>query len=470
MKIYAREVEKIMRTLPVGYYLGSDYDVSLDEEIDSSFFSPTENKIVISFKQIASAMEEVEDRSEMEMMVRSNFYHELSHVILTPHDLVPDDIINVYEDERIERYMANYYKGVDFKKNVVRTCHYHGEAPNPANPFEVFYYAVRFRHGTPAQLRAVEYYVNTGGRASADLIAQYAYQLWYSITGIRAPKKKEQEAQRKEMSLPKSDEEQPISSISDEDFKTQFEKEAPQRGFSMKKEAVKRMMRETYVGKLNKFNPAFNKKASILFEGFNKRTNAGNAFCAYSGVLNPRNADRADCRFFDRRAMVQGVNKFGKVHVNLFLDVSGSFIPNQDATNALLAELIDIEKRFPYFSFDVIACGEGEQKMPKSHRFIICSGGNHLDTQIMRLYREAQKPNCANYNIILFDGDANPFRMPRGKNAFSAFDHENCFLISEFENQQHIEKAVSKAKVVYSVDYLKELEDNLLNALRLALQ
>jgi hypothetical protein len=67
-----------------------------------------------------------------------------------------NDIINVFEDERMETLLANYYHDVDFKSNVYRFNGLEvGEIPTATNKFQQFYNLVRFRSGTPERLARV---------------------------------------------------------------------------------------------------------------------------------------------------------------------------------------------------------------------------------------------------------------------------------------------------------------------------
>ena len=51
---YAK-IDKILKTLPVGYYLGHNIEVSLSQE-NESYFNYVDNKIVISASMIQQAL------------------------------------------------------------------------------------------------------------------------------------------------------------------------------------------------------------------------------------------------------------------------------------------------------------------------------------------------------------------------------------------------------------------------------
>ena len=60
-----------------------------------------------------------------------------------------------------------------------------------------------------------------------------------------------------------------------------------------------------------------------IINTFNKKTNSGNGCTGYSGVFNPRNIRNNDYKYFDRNINAKGNNKYGKFHLNLFIDESG---------------------------------------------------------------------------------------------------------------------------------------------------
>ena len=106
-------VQEVLRTLPIGYYLGRNIEVELSHD-DHSYYMPDKDKIVIGYGSIKRSynmyMSNASDMTEkyqfdLEELVRSILYHEISHVILTPARLKSmalskyDDIINMPADE-----------------------------------------------------------------------------------------------------------------------------------------------------------------------------------------------------------------------------------------------------------------------------------------------------------------------------------------------------------------------------------
>ena len=78
-----------------------------------------------------------------------------------------------------------------------------------------------------------------------------------------------------------------------------------------------------------------------------------------------------------------------------------------------------------------------------------------------------QKPNTNNYTIACFDGDACS-DGGRGDHGFGAFDHNNCVIISDYDNERYIRNDVHSARVIYTRDYTNELIKNVVDALEKA--
>lgn len=147
MNISTLTIKNIFDTLPVGYYLGRRIDVALNDG-DSAYFDPANDKIYVGAKIIQKAMTDIPDDSEfnLEEIIRGLLYHEISHVILTPAKLKLieaeyAEIINIFEDERIETLLRKYYMSVNFKKNVILLNKYYkgmspknAKQPRPAPP------------------------------------------------------------------------------------------------------------------------------------------------------------------------------------------------------------------------------------------------------------------------------------------------------------------------------------------------
>ena len=149
------EIKNIFETVPIGFYSGRKITCDLSEEGAISYYEPLADEITVSYPLIQAGLVKVpEDSSYAESAVRAMIYHEVSHAILTPPEPV-SEIINIFEDERIETVLKSFYYGVDFKKNIFYLNQYDG-TQKPKNAKEAFYHLVRYREGDPALLDEVD--------------------------------------------------------------------------------------------------------------------------------------------------------------------------------------------------------------------------------------------------------------------------------------------------------------------------
>ena len=179
-------VEDILKTLPIGYYLGRNINVVLDNGANS-FFDPITDKITIGYEMFRQTFAKVKTSYEMDLeeVIRGVLYHEISHVILTPSDLKMynrrlADQINIFEDERIETLMNNYYLKVNFKKNIIFICDYHGYT-KPKNAMDAFYQIVRFHAGPQQFVDRVKYIIkhfkNINAISTGSFVSDYVAEI-----------------------------------------------------------------------------------------------------------------------------------------------------------------------------------------------------------------------------------------------------------------------------------------------------
>ena len=498
MKVSLAQVETILKTLPIGLYALSRVETTLSADQETSFYNPVTNSITISYPIIALGLEKVTNPDLVETAVRTMLYHEVSHAILTPRNIYNTDIRNIAEDERIETLLRNYYLGVDFKWLVYQI---NDTGTTPKTALELFFNVVRLRKGTPAQLKLVREFIDKWQHlSSADTHRYEIYEycndieeLFQKITGVSSefpdapptvPMPSEGEGKGKEdkegTGAGEGDNgesgEQGAGAKADKDgdeqalAKAKAEQEGGGgRGHFHGAEEISAVVQKTLSQAVNRMHDTtLHNNLQQILQNFNKKNNSGSAMASYSGILNPRACGREDYRFFDRMATVNGANSYGTLHLNLFIDRSGSFRSSQTKVNTLLHSLILLERSVPNFSFDVVTTGETEELLDKEHLFLECNGGNRITPKAFDLVKMLQKPNTYNYNIVLFDGDAHSDSSPRlvEKVSFKPYNINNCTIISDTDNRKYIQKSVYKAKVIYTNNYVEELYDNVLTVLR----
>ena len=477
-----KRIEQLVSTLPIGLYCGRRVPCQLDYRHDASGYSPDQDAILISAKQIQKGLSTAKEK-DFEKMVRTNFYHEVSHAILTPTDMIPTDIYNIFEDERIETLLKDYYYGVDFEGMKRHMTGYRDDYPI-TDSLSAFFALVRFRKGKKELVDEVDRIIKRFSTLSRDgYSSDYTSEIENLFRKVASLTDSKEDIEKYLNDLKKQGEKEKSESetIREVSADGSVEETDSESDTAKKSETIitREQLKEIMEGAVrNKLDEKFFTTLSMLFENFNKKNSKGGALQGYSGVLNPRLADRKDYRIFERSASIRGNNQYGTFHLNVFIDTSGSFGRNDDTVNSMIRALEKIEKKNRTFTFDIITMGapSNEKVLPKDKRRIHSYGGNHLSRKIFDIFRKQQLPMTYNYNIILFDGDAYsndteiPFnvRLPNGE-GFKAFAHNNCTIISDGSNHRYIEKYCPTTKTIYTNSYCAELYNNIIKIMQKAL-
>ena len=504
MTLSKNELQVIADTLPIGYYAKARVSVAIDENAETSYFMPTTRQIFVSLQGVNTSLAKIDesDPAEAEKAVRAHLYHELSHAILTPNVMQPTDAINVFEDERIETLLADYYHKVDFKANIKALCDFDGKPPR--NPFEKFFYACRFRIGKKEWLDEVDRIINdfshlnwnsndteSRGKRVYDYTSAIE-SLYYRITHENVPRQEWQkmiddamkaqnqqgQGQNPQANVPKEYQpnaaEQGNTAGASGDEQTQAESAPPQEGQGQGAQ-TKEKGHGVGEGLIEKaFDQAFaemrdNDLYSALddiLQNYAKKNKGGSAMQTYSGVFNPRNCMRDDFRYFDRMSSVHGSNSYGSLNLNVFIDNSGSFDSNQKKANQVLATLCDLERKYPFFSVDIAFCGDEVQRVKKHEAYLTTDECTGVQTEAIAIVKKMQKPNTYNYNIVLYDGRAS-YNHHEMRCAYEPWDMSNSTLILDPSCEAEAKK-VHNAKVIISNNYLHDLSKNIILTLQRA--
>lgn len=527
MEVLFGEVLEVVNELPIGYYAKRRIDLRLDKEEPTSYYNPLEDKIVISYPIIARGLENADGEAESykETAIRSMVYHELSHAILTPPYLlelqrrVPPEVINIFEDERIETILKDFYMDVNFKQNLLHICG--NTIPTATNPIGVFFNLVRFRYYSDKKLvkeveRIINYYKDvstaTGQRDNNWKVHDYVWDIVKLYEKLL-----EQQMKQPNLTNPNSEETEEIvsdiqgsdksengydknnnatekSANKGQDSKTEngenseiekgeiSEAENGKNSETEKEEdsnAKQEKQVTIYTGEGGANNTLFEKilkqcynndfieQLNQIISNFNKKTGSGNGCTGYSGIFNPRNIKNNNYKFFDRKINSNGNNKFGKIHLNLFIDESGSFCALQDSANKLINSLARVEHTNPNFDFDLICDSEGFREMPKNKRKVTAEGGNSLDyAEVVEVMKKHTKKDCYNYNIVLHDGKVYSVSQ---KNAFLGWNRNNVSMIDTGDNRHHLEECKQAKVYIHPYEKLVNgLEAEVLNILKKA--
>ena len=472
MKVSKHYVESVVRTLPIGYYIGRNVPVQIVEGAEMSSYNPKDDCIEISLDQVLTGFDKVAegDYTTAETLIRSNYYHEVSHAFLTPSEMRVNDIVNIFEDERIERLLDDYYYGVDFEKSLNAI---NDRTVIPENAIQAFFALVRFHIGKPELVARVNEIINTHRQlhrnSGTSSIVKYVNDIESLFKDLCEDMGENVEEYMKMLAHAdggEGEEKAPIES-------------------KVGDRVVKGIKGLSATEVLARTEQEFRAKVPVdtklvdtlsrLFENYKKKNSGGSSLQAYSGVLNPRLASRTDYRIFERVSSVRGNNSFGNFHLNLFIDISGSFSSNQETTNQIIRALQVIEEKNPMFSFDVITINFEVKLKDRKNRYIRCTGGNHMDKDIFDIFRKQQFPMTCNYNIVMFDGDAysnDASRthkwVPNGY-GFLAFAQNNCTIVTDPDNKRYINQYCPTTRTIYTHNYNDELVDNIISVLYQAL-
>ena len=489
MTISKPELEKIADELPISYYAKARVEVKIDAEAPTSYFSPNTREIFVSLEGVNASLKNINgaDTEEAERAVRAHLYHELSHAILTPKILNPNDKINIFEDERIETLLDGFFMKVDFKENIKRLCDF-DENHIPQTNMEKFFYAVRYRIGNKKWLDEIDRIIKTYDYAWA---IEDLYRMICNDTSMNdeAWKNAIEEALKTQAQQGKGDTEIPSEydtpngnseandgaegeemSANDgngnaENNEGQNEQTAKGKGgrgagHSLFEEAI-----QTACEKIRDENLFF--ALDGILANFNKKNRGGSALPSYSGIFNPRSVARDDYKYFDRKTTVQGSNPYGSLHLNLFIDNSGSFDHCQDAANRIISTLCDLERKYPFFTVDFAFCGDKVEHRDKRNCYLTTDEGTYIDATAIEVVKSMQKKNTFTYNIVLYDGDCYTRGSTPMKYTYQPFDLSNTTLILDPSCRKDALR-VKNAKVIISENYLTDLTKNILLTLQRA--
>ena len=503
MKITKERAQSILQTLPVGYYLKRNIEVELSETASTSYIDLETEIITIAMNNFHKAHNSIASDEQLEETVRAILYHELSHALLTPKTMKITNYMNIFEDERIETLLRNFYINVNFKQNISNIVNVN--ELNDMVPIELFFKIVRFRRGPKHFVDKVSYlikkymYINTETIDVWDYeydikrfyedVKDYSEQLKreYEYETLLEKKRLEREAQTQTET---TQNEQNIIEVENynESNKTENKDNAEQNNdgdiISVTKSDENELTEKELKDLTNNVIQSLNKRmdnsetnqyikelAPIIKQAKTQLSNTSSAISAYSGVFNPRAVVNNDYRYFVQKNRAGHLKHFSKIRLNLYIDRSGSFRWSQETVNAFLNALTKLEKEVNDFEFNVVTIGAGEKLHDKNDRQIKCRGGNALTNKIFEIAKKLACTDCTYYNIVLFDGNAfshdvswDIVKLSTESN-FKVFNSTNTYIISDSSNEYTISKYAPLAKTTITKNYASDFKQQILNIL-----
>ena len=502
MEISYLQVKKIFDTLPVGYYIGRDVQRELSNDNKESFYDPMNDKICISYSFIKEGLKETDEKN-IENDVRTLLYHEVSHAFLTPkylmsrfserfprseYSISSNIVINIFEDERIERIFDNFFLGVDFDEYCKRVNHWTGIS-KAKNIEEAWYDFIRFRTTIKAcehLLPTIDYIIEKHSLLNANM-----YRFDVSVTDYCRDvinlfrdfyrewnKDSKKSKSNSKASTDKTDSTSSSISFSDSsvslDLDIKSENIKPGKSEEKKKESVisKSALKDIinnvttpYIDDkmIETFKQIFNKNSKIT-----KRNSS--AINTYSGMFDTRSVVRDDYKFFLQSNRIGHQKAYSKMKLNLFIDRSGSFGSSVNTVNKIIYALQKVEKLNPNFEFDVVTIGMDEQLLPKNNRTFSAHGGNAITPKMTSIYNSLQSTQHEVINILLFDGECYTDCAFENCRYLGCFNNKKSVIISENSNKRAFDKYIPGVKVKYCTNFTDELYKSIITSLQIMMR
>ena len=521
MKLTFEQCNEILQSLPIGYYFGDGLNVTLTNEQDTYIDLVTKN-IYVSYPTIAKIISKLNDTTnlyDIEQVIRGLLYHEVSHAILTPkyigmtstqqaiidrllnqdgislnpnYDKIKNNlyntcnsIFNIFEDERIETILKNYYLNVNFKKNtyLINGLDYNKPTelhPNQ-NPESAFFNLVRFRQyknqGLVDEVEKIikKYPMNQLNHncdqdigdpviiANNYLLDIFTLYLKILLNDFE--------------NLPELSEiiDKQNSNDSESPMIEQTE-ETNQDVFDQINQQIKDII---YISSYNK-QEIYQFKHDIelaILAHINKMKNKSGAISSYIGKINPRLvATKNNFKWFNRQNIKGEHATYNKLNLTLYIDTSGSFIPNIKKMSDAVFVLRQIEKQYSkIFNLNIITINTKFELLDKKITLLDAGGGNKITKKLYEISKTCIDPNADNYSIVVFDGDCvsdqhyyytredfNQKLQSEIIPGLKTFNNVNTIIVSDLENQKLFKKYLIKPRIKYIEEnycesFLKEI-------------
>lgn len=507
MNITNDQIKAVFETLPISFYLGQNIDVELVYDHGDAYYDFNLHKIKVGTDIIKNAVMTLQDETKLEGCVRAVLYHEISHVILTSSNLLwacktarlpidgvsRQDIMNIFEDERIETLLAHYYFDVDFKKNVfaINGCT-PATIPPATSDINKFYSVVRFRSDPRFAARIDGIIAKYANYTSNFPVSHHDFEgyvvevfdLYHDIVGNNPAGKSD--TKDESAANPGAQTNAPAGSSTAQTDDSTGDNQSPSlpsnwdelsdaerqqvidANFAGKdggarghmNQVCNTMTGDTYMTELTQ------KLDRIFTLALNRRRNHSTSRHGYSGNVDPRRFERTDhdWKVFERRGNESG-KRFNKIQLNLWLDNSGSFTANCEFVNNFIACLEQIEAENPNFVLEIVTQDGHTEYLDRSKpRRIDCCGCSVFKYDEARpIWNKINAPRDREiYNILLFDGSMFSKTV---RQAFAMVDVPNMTMIVERDNLRYLPAHPRARVIIENEHYTARLCENILNVL-----
>lgn len=458
MKISFKEVERILKTLPISYYTGYDIPVELSETEKRSYIDLFEKKIVIAYPQLSN----LEYSSDSECDVRSTLYHEISHALLTPiikKFVIDKNVVNIFEDERIECLLKDNFMGTDFRGLIKKIS----PLREPKSKIEYFFNLIRHRVGPPGFNEAIDKLIEKYRYLNASSSEKEIKQYQFDIKALYGEISSQNFSQP--INLPTNlinniiTQTKPNYTPGDnieENLLIRAYKSLPELGDLKFRKDLEYMLRSI--------------KTPRGINSASKLTN--------SGHIRPKAIAKPDTGYKWFTKQGDGFIKNNKkIRLNIFADCSGSFKKNEKEFNSLLYELYLLEKKLKTFEFK-LACIEEDKITLPSTRVISCGGENSINSDWKFKFLKLQSKEFKLINLFFFDGfistinvvDPNTGKELKSKSEeqyqyLAYLNKPSSVIISDQKNKSLLNEYCPSTVRIYTDNYLEEFKSKLISIL-----
>lgn len=466
MEIRLEEMREIARTLPIGYYLGRKVPV-LVEPGDEAYCNVVKGEIHIGIGLLQQAADQIDaaDAAQWsrEKLLRCLLYHECGHVLLTPkwvkewYNLpeTPDgscdpdgaELVNIFEDERLEQMLSQAFLGVDFK-GFVRLVHKRGVKADRTGKF---FKAVRLRQATPEISAAVDAAVQklvwcnsqsdgltVDGKSYRDVLTELVNMIApYSEQQQQQQEQPEQQEQPKDEradggsedksedgqsedgseSKPEDEQESGEESGSDKGKPEDKSEDKPDEEddksggdakgrepakVNLPGDFLKSLVDKVFITPPSDVENTLRRFAVRLSK--RKGAQAAGRWSALHGKIDPRR-DALDKERIFRRTSDVGASLMTSVHLTLWVDCSGSFYGSKDTLNQILAATSKaMAMSGGKLTVDVVKMGHFATVAAQRDWLIDPRSGNDIDASYTEAWRKTRRKDRSNIDIVVFDG------------------------------------------------------------------
>lgn len=543
MKDIKKLIQEEVKKIPISYYAGFAVDLKTSDTCETSYCDVVNREIVISTNQLDQINGDelqaiIENETKLNKVVRGVVYHELSHAILTPSKLLEvinslgvggafsrksdiprlfstlkknenlnrqqailkiKNLVNIFEDERIETIFKNAYMNVNFKENIKMIANYERAInPDKLDALNEFFNVVRFgrfsnlvyrksSHNSSNYrlIKHLEKYTERILTRTAfnkitsfelnnfEFLSRYLYiildfyiEVYDFIESLKQVQENDQEEnQENDQEEQEESQETSKSKTSGSETSESETSESNAHGSNEAFESFKKLLANTF--KAND-STLIEKDLEPILKKHNKEGLSSGGSYGYNGRIDPRilarkqtNPVQDDYKWFSRPIGDNSKNK-RELQLNVYLDNSGSYKANENTTRSIIKALFNMSKK-GLFKVRIFTINYRVNEIFNSAYFQTY-GGTCISNEDIVFIRKTMQPqaNTDILNILMLDGGIDQDAI-----FWKMFNDSNSYIIYEQENKNEVEEICTKANKIFvnQNDFSSKLISSFLTAI-----